>query len=91
LTLLSLKSPGTIPLTGTVIGIAGPYGNDTRVTIITNDLDLITLGITEDTTLTRLGTETGQNSPSVGDRIVSAAYDPITRELVHLESATPAP
>lgn len=91
LTYLSLKSPGPTRLTGTVIGIAGPSVGDMRVTITTDGLDLITLAVTEDSSLSRQGMEIGKSSLRIGDRIARATYDPITRELDQLELANPAP
>jgi hypothetical protein len=95
LTFLSLKSPEPVHLTGTVMGIASPPssppGDDNRVTIITDGLDLITLSITESSSLNRLGTEIGRNSLRIGDKISRATYNPITNELVQLELAAPAP
>ena len=84
LTLLSLKTPGPVRLTGTVRGISNTPNGDVRETLTTDSLSIITLTITRDTRLTRGGTAVQTNSLRIGDEIDLANYDPITLEAIQL-------
>ena len=91
LTLLSLKTPGPVRLTGTVRGIYNTSNGDVRATLTDNSLSIITLTITKDTRLTSLGTAVETSSLRIGDEIDLAIYDPITLEAIQLDlfAATP--
>ena len=52
---------------------------------------VLTLAITADTGITRLEIEIQINSLRIGDRIKLADYDPIKRELIHLDLAATTP
>ena len=91
LTLLSLKTPGPVRLTGTVRGISNTPNGDVRATLTNNSLSIITLTITKDTRLSSRGTAVETISLRIGDEIDLAIYDPITLEAIQLDlvSATP--
>ena len=60
------------------------------VTFSNDDLQLITLELTEETHLTRLGIHIDADSLLVGDEITNAVYNPISLKIIQLNlSAAP--
>ncbi len=86
---LSIKSHLTSPVSGFIRGISDAPGQDVRLTISGNHLELTTLLVTESTLLT--GPE-GSRPPAgleAGLRITGGAYNPISGEASRLELGPP--
>ena len=87
--MLSLKSPVTAPVRGTIRGIADAPGGGTNITLSNNWLELISLLVTDDTQLTIKNNSVGILDLAVGQRVVTGSYDPISSEADRLVLAAP--
>ena len=89
LVVLSLTSPVTAPVRGTIRGIADAFGAGTLVTLSNDWLELVSLLITEDTQLRINNYSVGILDLAIGQRVVAGSYDPISSEAVRLVLAEP--
>lgn len=78
LLLLSLKSPGTALVNGTIRAITPLPDGGTGLTLTDNWLDLISLKVTGDTQLVARGHPIELGEVVVGQRVQAGAYDPIS-------------
>ena len=76
--LLSLKSPGTAPVQGTITGIVALPDGATQLTLGNSRLELINVVVTADTRLLRHGTPLTPAQLKVGQRVRSGSYDPVS-------------
>ena len=89
LVVLSLMSPATAPVRGTIRGIADAPGGGTLITISNNWLELFNLLVTEDTQLRLKNDSVGIIDLAVGQRVVVGSYDPISSEADRMVLAAP--
>jgi hypothetical protein len=89
LVVLSLKSPATAPVQGTIRGIADGSGVGTLITLSNNWLELVSLLVTEDTKFGIENDSVGILDLAVGQRVVAGSYDPISSEAVRVVLAAP--
>jgi hypothetical protein len=78
LLLLSLKSPGTAPVNGTIRAITPLPEGGAGLTLTNNRLDLVSLRVTGDTQLIARGNPINLDDLVVGQRVQTGAYDPIS-------------
>ena len=86
---LSLKSPKSVPVNGTIRGIGEAGDGEALVTISTNWLELVSMLVTEDSVLTRQGNPLELDDLQVGQRVVTGSYDPITTNAARLVLGPP--
>ena len=89
LVVLSLTSPVTAPVRGTIRGIADASVAGTLITLSNDWLELVSLLITEDTQLRINNGSVGILDLAIGQRVVAGSYDPISSEAVRLVLAEP--
>ena len=89
LVVLSLKSPATVPVQGTIRGIFALHGGGTLITISNDWLELASLLVTDDTQLTLQEESAGVLGLALGQRVVTGAYDPLSSVAVRLVLAAP--
>ena len=84
---LALKAAG---LRGTVRGLSVTPGGAGRITISTDELDVVTLKVTPTTRIELDGLEVGIDDVKAGQRVVSGIYDAVSLRATLLELASPA-
>ena len=89
LVFLSLKSPQSAPVQGTIRGIAAAQDSGTLITLSNNWLELVSLLVTDDAVLTREGKPMALVNLKVGQRIITGSYDPISTDAVSLVVGPP--
>ena len=89
LVFLSLNSPQSAPVQGTIRGIAAAQDGGTLITLSNNWLELVSLLVTDDTVLTREGKPMALVNLKVGQRIITGSYDPISTDAVSLVVGPP--
>ena len=89
LVFLSLKSPQSAPVRGTIRGIAVAPEGGTLITLSNNWLELVSLLVTDNTVLTREGKPMGLVDLRVGQRVLSGSFDPISSGAVSLVLGPP--
>ena len=78
--MLSLKAPEPGLVTGIIRGVTGGLDGQVRVTVSNIWLDLISLKVNSETSITRQGRTLGAQDLAVGQEIALASYDPVTLE-----------
>ena len=78
LVVLSLKSPRSAPVRGTIRGITNNSGAQTVITITNNWLELINIVVDGDTQLRKQGRQFTAGSLAVGQRVLAGEFDPIS-------------
>ena len=89
LVVLSLKSPVSARVQGTIRGINAVPGGGSQITISNDWLELVSLSATDDTQITMLGESAEVSDLAVGQRIVAGTYDPISLEATKFVLAAP--
>jgi hypothetical protein len=75
---LSLKTPEPGLTAGTIRGVAAGFGGEVRVTVSNIWLDLISLRVNSETSITQEGRTLGAQDLTVGQDIALASFDPVT-------------
>jgi hypothetical protein len=75
---LSLKTPEPGLTAGTIRGVAAGFGGEVRVTVSNIWLDLISLRVNSETSITQEGRILGAQDLTVGQDIALASFDPVT-------------
>lgn len=89
LVLLSLKSPGSARVQGTIRGIAPTLNGGTLVTVTNNWLEMVSLSVSEETELTMRGRAVPVDELELGQRVLAGDYDPISAKAGRLVLGPP--
>ena len=89
LLVVSLESPGSIPIQGTIRGIARLPGGEIVVTLSTPSLMWVNLLVTSDTQLVNQGSVAGPDGLAIGQRVHSGSYHPLTSWAEQLTLTSP--
>jgi len=81
LVFLSLKAPDPVLLSGVIRGVARGLNGQVQVTISNIWLDLVSLTVNSDTSISRQGQSVGAQDLAVGQRVSLGSYDPVTLKL----------
>ena len=84
LVLLSVKSPKSAPVRGTIRGISATPAGGVLITLSDNLLEFVSLLVTGDTKITGLDKTGDLNNLRVGERVLTGTYDPISTSAAHL-------
>ena len=89
LEVLSLSSPPPASIKGVIAGITSADQGSTRVTITTNQLDIVVILVNAETQVVQRGRSIGVDGLSLGQRVVNGAYHPITGKTDRLTVQPP--
>ena len=89
LVFLSLKSPQSVPVKGTIRGIATVPNSGTVITLSNNWLELVSILVTDDTVLRSDAKPIALVDLRVGQRVLTGSYDPISRGAISLVMGPP--
>ena len=81
LVFLSLKAPEPGLLSGVIRGVTRGLNGQVQVTISNIWLDLVSLTVNSDTSISRQGQSVGAQDLAVGQRVSLGSYDPVTLKL----------